>query len=226
MPRKSTLVTITYSDLLAAYNNDKSVDHLIEQAFGGSSSSLGILAITDIPSLPTLRSNLLPLAYQLANLPPHQLEEITAPQSQYQVGWSHGREKLEGDKLDFSKGSYYANPLTDALVESMLERRRNYHESIGTRSSNDESDDKTQQHKKKMMEEVLNWDESLEQIQTNEELQKLAHANPAFFAPNVWPTNSIPELEEAFKEMGQLIHRVGICVAKCCDLYVSARVSD
>jgi hypothetical protein len=26
------------------------------------------------------------------------------------VGWSHGKEKLQG-KLDFAKGSWYANPL-------------------------------------------------------------------------------------------------------------------
>ena len=30
----------------------------------------------------------------------------------YNVGWSHGKEKL-GDKPDFAKGSFYANPLFD-----------------------------------------------------------------------------------------------------------------
>jgi isopenicillin N synthase-like dioxygenase len=213
-PRKADLVKISYDDLVSACSNNdhSSIDNLIDQAYANS-SSLGILAITDIPSLPSLRSKLLALAPKLAALPPQQLEEITAPQSQYQVGWSHGREKLEGDKLDFSKASYYANPLTDDLVESMLERRQYYH------------DDNHDVHDKQQMEEVLKWDESLHQIKSEEELRQLASANPAFFAPNVWPTNSLPELESALKEMGQLIHQVGVYLAKCCDSYVAARVS-
>lgn len=36
--------------------------------------------------------------------------------SYYSIGWSHGKEKLEG-KPDFSKGSYYANPLANRPVE-------------------------------------------------------------------------------------------------------------
>jgi hypothetical protein len=32
--------------------------------------------------------------------------------SMYNVGWSHGKEKL-GDTPDFAKGSFYANPLYD-----------------------------------------------------------------------------------------------------------------
>ena len=221
MPRKADIVKISYNDLVTACSNDhqSSIDDLIERAFGNAnSSSLGIIAITDIPSLPSLRSKLLPLAPKLAALPPHQLEEITAPQSQYQVGWSHGREKLEGDKPDFSKGSYYANPLTDDLVESMLERRR-------YNSTSPQDGDKISVHDKQQMEEVLKWDESLNQIKSEEELRQLANANPAFFAPNVWPTKSLPELENALKEMGQLIHQVGVHLAKCCDLYVAARVS-
>ncbi|KAL7457782.1 hypothetical protein ACHAWC_009339, partial [Mediolabrus comicus] len=122
MPSKADIVTISYDALVAACNNADydTVDNLIEQAYGSSSSSssLGIIAITNVPNLTQLRSKLLPLAYQLATqLTSSQLDEITAPQSQYQVGWSHGREKLEGNKLDYSKGSYYANPLTDDLVE-------------------------------------------------------------------------------------------------------------
>ncbi|KAL7499497.1 hypothetical protein ACHAWT_007778 [Skeletonema menzelii] len=218
-PRKVDIVKISYDDLVTACssNNDHSpVDNLIDQAYANS-SSLGILAITDIPSLPLLRSKLLPLAPKLAALPAQQLDEITAPQSQYQVGWSHGREKLEGDKLDFSKGSYYANPLTDDLVKSMLERRRYYHD------CNHNNGDESNVHDKQQIKEVLKWDESLNQIKSEEELRQLANANPAFFAPNVWPTKSLPELETALKEMGQLIHQVGVYLAKCCDSYVAAR---
>ena len=238
MPSKANIVTISYNDIVAACDDNKeescrssssstTVDDLIEQAFGfgsSTSSSLGIIAITDVPSLPRLRSKLLPLAYKLANnLSTQQLQDITAPQSQYQVGWSHGREKLEGDKLDFSKGSFYANPLTDDLVESMLERRRylaSYLEDDDKDNNNNDGDQKTMN-----MKELLKWDESINKIQSEDELRQLAHANPAFFAPNVWPTTSLPEMESTFKEMGLLIHTVGLYLAKCCDSYVAARVS-
>ena len=226
MPSKADIVTISYDALVAACNNADydTVDNLIEQAFGSSSSSsssLGIIAITNVPNLTQLRSKLLPLAYRLATqLTPSQLDEITAPQSQYQVGWSHGREKLEGNKLDYSKGSYYANPLTDDLVESMLERRRYLaaaHRDDEEAGEDDESD--------AMMKDLIKWDESIDNIKNEDELRQLAHSNPAFFAPNVWPTTSLPEMEMAFKEMGKLIHSVGVMVAKCCDSYVTARVS-
>jgi isopenicillin N synthase-like dioxygenase len=46
-------------------------------------------------------------------------------------------------------------------------------------------------------------------------------ANPGFFAPNVWPDKSVPELEVAFKELGRLVVDVGRLLAKPCDAYVS-----
>ncbi len=75
------------------------------------------------------------------------------------------------------------------------------------------------------MDELLKWDESIGAIKTDDELLTLAKSNPAFFAPNVWPSNHIPELESAFVEVGQLVHSVGIMVAQCCDSYVSSNVS-
>jgi hypothetical protein len=235
MPSKANIVTISYNDIVAACNssNDRfssssSVSDLIEQAFGSSASSMGLIAITDIPSLPALRSKLLPLGRKLASLPAHQLQEITVPESQYQVGWSHGREKLEGDRLDFSKGSFYANPLTDDLLESMLQRRIYYHNTHHLARSDDDisstSDNGYNDHDQRMMEQLIKWDESIGIIQTDDELRQLAQANPGFFASNVWPTRSLPELELVFKEMGRLIHTVGVYLAKCCDLYVAAQV--
>lgn len=79
------VVTISYDDLFSAYRSDDgnvNIDALIEQAFGSSSpNSLGIVAITDIPKLPTLRLKLLPLARKMANLKADQLDEITVPES-------------------------------------------------------------------------------------------------------------------------------------------------
>lgn len=210
MNTMADVVCIPYEDLVSACLPDGSnnVNNLIEKAFGSiSSTSLGIVAITDVPKLPSLRLKLLPIAQTLGTLPADQLEEVTVPEAEYQVGWSHGREKLEGDKPDFSKGSFYANPLTENLTECMLERR--YQQSKKRNKNND------------IMEELLEWDESFQSIKTDEELRALAQSNPAFFAPNVWPSRSMPELESAFIDVGKLVHEVGTMVAKCCDSYVS-----
>eukprot|EP00970_Alexandrium_tamarense_P003590 scaffold567_cov230-Alexandrium_tamarense.AAC.8 len=223
-PSRVEVVTVAYNDLVSACNgidnpspntaSNINVNELIEKAFGSTSpNSLGIIAVTDVPSLPSLRFKLLPMAQQLATLSSKQLDEITSPEAGYQVGWSHGREKLEGDKLDFSKGSFYANPLTDDLAESMLDRRRY----LSDRQNNNES------VLNEDMDNVLKWDESIESIKTDEELQKLAEENPAFFAPNIWPTKSMPSLESTFKDVGRLVHQVGTLVAKCCDSYVASR---
>jgi len=193
------VVSISYTDLVAACSDNKSnINNLIERSF--SSSGLGIIAITDVPNLPEMRLKLLPLAHKLASCTPDQLEKVTIAASGYQVGWSHGRERLEGNKYDYSKGSFYANPLTEDLAQSMLDRRKEDGDS-----------------------EALKWDESL--VKTEEEVRALAKTCPAFFAPNIWPTEDIPELESAFKDVAQLVHQVGIMLAKCCDSFVSANVS-
>lgn len=117
---------------------------------------------------------------------------------------------MEGDKPDFSKGSFYANPLTEDLAQTMLGRRQLYQKKDCVDGD---------------VKELMDWDESVEAIKTDDELRALAKENPAFFAPNVWPSNHLPELESAFREVGQLVHKVGVMVAKCCDSYVSANVS-
>jgi len=57
-----------------------------------------------------------------------------------------------------------------------------------------------------------------------DQLKQTAIENPAFFAPNVWPSSSIPELEDAFKDMGLLICHVGRILARLCDDYVATQV--
>ena len=213
---KTNIICISYDDLVnvgsdkISTTKTKHINNLIEKAF--SSVGLGIIAITDVPNLSELRLKLLPLAQKLATLPHDQLEEITI--SPYQVGWSHGREKLEGNKPDYSKGSFYANPLTEDLTESMLDRRKyQQRREAKDNMSNNIIDEE--------MEETLQWDESLNDVD-DDTLRALAKSCPAFFAPNIWPTKHLPELESAFNDVGQLVHNVGIMVAKCCDVYVSS----
>jgi len=42
---------------------------------------------------------------------------------------------------------------------------------------------------------------------------------PGFVSPNIWPSEEIPEFENHFKALGQLIVSVGKLVAKQCDVY-------
>ena len=119
------VVEISFHDLVKISTNDTTDSKLeqdlllkIGQAFGDADECLGILAVTHVPNLEALRNKLLPMARDLALLPKEELEKVTDETSGYQVGWSHGREKLEGDKLDLAKGSFYANPLTDNLLQS------------------------------------------------------------------------------------------------------------
>lgn len=45
----------------------------------------------------------------------------------------------------------------------------------------------------------------------------LMKQHPSYFRPNIWPTKDVPELESVFKELGQLIVRVGMMLAFHCD---------
>ncbi|KAL7525192.1 hypothetical protein ACHAWF_001246 [Thalassiosira exigua] len=210
-PSRADVVRIRYADLASA--TPSGANDLVERAFGSNAASLGIVAITDVPNLASLRLRLLPLARELATSSPDELDGVTVPEAEYQVGWSHGREKLEGDKSDFGKGSFYANPLTEDLTEALLERRRyqrSRQEPDGERAVDAD------------MEELLEWDESFESIGTDDELRSLAKSNPGVFAPNVWPSH-MPQLQSAFNDVARLVHEVGLLVARCADSYVSSQ---
>ncbi|XP_047308085.1 uncharacterized protein LOC124911626 [Impatiens glandulifera] len=102
------MITISYSDLC-----DRTADlsAQIEQGFGPT--GLGILSISNVPCYSSLRKNLLPLSPRLALLPEQVKEELEDPNSRYNFGWSHAKEKLESGKPDMLKGSFYANPVFD-----------------------------------------------------------------------------------------------------------------
>ena len=200
--QETNITAIEYSDLISDAKLD--TDTLLQkigQGFGNSNDALGIIIVTNIPDYKDLRTKLLQLSHKLATCTPqHVLDELTIESACYSVGWSHGKERVEGDnKFDTAKGSFYANPLTDDLLEFVLERDF----SSSTSGSYEEETDLKNHNRKR------------------EELVRIAKENPAFFAKNVWP-KSQPDLESAFKEMGQLIHHVGESVARLCDLYVLA----
>ena len=77
---------------------------------------LGILAVKNVPGFVERREALIPLARQVAMLPDEEKAKIEDPESSYSVGWSHGKEKFIG-KPDYSKGSFYGNPLHDRVTD-------------------------------------------------------------------------------------------------------------
>jgi isopenicillin N synthase-like dioxygenase len=59
-----------------------------------------------------------------------------------------------------------------------------------------------------------------------ESSQVLQEQFPEYCHPNVWPREDLPELEEAFKELGQFIVGIGKEVAKKCDAFVHSKIPE
>ena len=72
---------------------------------------------------------------------------------------------------DYSKGSYYFNPLDDRAVDD----------------------------------------------------EELIRKFPEFCEPNIWPTE-VPAMQESAKELGQLLVKVGVLIAKQCDAYIAKQI--
>lgn len=121
MAAVAPVVTISYQDLVD-FDTNKPNDALVEavgEAF--DANGLGIVAVVDLPeSVADQRRRLLELAAKLPFLP--DLNDCVKPSTLYSVGWSHGKEQLAPGKPDFGKGSYYANPLRESLVEALTDR--------------------------------------------------------------------------------------------------------
>eukprot|EP00591_Stephanopyxis_turris_P006150 CAMPEP_0195524592 /NCGR_PEP_ID=MMETSP0794_2-20130614/24516_1 /TAXON_ID=515487 /ORGANISM="Stephanopyxis turris, Strain CCMP 815" /LENGTH=397 /DNA_ID=CAMNT_0040654845 /DNA_START=1 /DNA_END=1191 /DNA_ORIENTATION=+ len=113
----SDLVIVDFADIVAnptgKDGNGKDIAPILARAFGGE-KCLGVLAIRNIPGFCEAKQSFLPKAHTLAHLPKPYLETFLEDEkSFYNAGWSHGKEKLRGDKPDLAKGSFYFNPVTD-----------------------------------------------------------------------------------------------------------------
>lgn len=119
----SSINLIRYNDLLEFDNeSDGSRRQLLVDIVGNAfgKEGLGILAVTEIPDFERRRLALLPLAAVLPSLP--DIDKCVDPVSLYSRGWSHGKEELTPGQPDVAKGSFYVNPITDHLVESLTAR--------------------------------------------------------------------------------------------------------
>ncbi|ODV98068.1 hypothetical protein PACTADRAFT_36921 [Pachysolen tannophilus NRRL Y-2460] len=95
-------VTVSLEELKKGISFD-----VLERAFG--QKSLGIIVVKDLPQeYYELRLKVLSAASILAKLPKHELERMENEEATWLIGWSLGKEKLNG-KPDLFKGSYYIN---------------------------------------------------------------------------------------------------------------------
>jgi len=101
------VVILDYSDLVG----HKDLTTSIEEAYGYD--GIGLLVVKGVPTFEQKRKALLPLAAKYAALPTHILDKTTHKESNYSIGWSHGKEILQPGQYDTYKGSYYANPQYD-----------------------------------------------------------------------------------------------------------------
>ncbi|GAX83909.1 hypothetical protein CEUSTIGMA_g11333.t1 [Chlamydomonas eustigma] len=165
------ITNISFDDLVSG----RDVSASIEAAFG--LSGLGILTVSGVEGYVEARERLLNLAPTLAALPSQVKASCEDPESNYSVGWSHGQESLSSGVRDTFKGSFYANPLMDAVVSPAQ-----------TPSS-------------------------------------IAQLNLTHCRPNIWPSQHLPELEPAFKELGKLMTSVGFTILQHCDRYLECHLS-
>jgi isopenicillin N synthase-like dioxygenase len=167
------VVALEYADVVRDPSADNDLQASIQAAFGSQSdSALGIVVIKNVPDLQDKRQVLLDLIRRFGELEPEKQRKYEHPQSYYSVGWSHGKESMAKGVPDFSKGSYYFNPIVDRPTEDA------------------------------------------------ELIAKL----PEFYAPNIWPTEDLPELETAAKDVGRLVVAAGQALAKHCDYYVESQL--
>lgn len=160
------MIKVNFDDLL----NNSDLSEKIEQAFGRD--GLGIILVSNIPGYSKARQQLLPFGRKLSSLPTDVLKKLEHPESKYNVGWSHGREKIGGGKLDILKGSFYANPIKDVPSEN----------------------------------------------------PELVRSFPDTLSPNIWPKDSLPEFEQAFKNLGKIIVYVGQYIGRQCDNYIKKQL--
>lgn len=119
-----SLVQLRYQDLI----DGKDLTEEIFRAFGPE--GLGALTISGIPEYEEKRKKLLSLSHSVAHLSDESLSKLEHPDSLWNtgiqgslgsilvlmIGWSRGKEKFAGSP-DFSKGSFYGNPLFDQPIE-------------------------------------------------------------------------------------------------------------
>jgi len=109
----SKVITISHNDILS--NTDLTTQ--IEAAFG--KDGLGLILIKDYPDFQLKRRAVLNAIRKFGALSDDIKEKYVHAESNYSVGWSHGKEKMRNGKPDHAKGSYYALTLADSITDDV-----------------------------------------------------------------------------------------------------------
>jgi hypothetical protein len=209
----------------------------IGSSFGSHSQCLGILRVTDIPFdiFGAYRAILLPLARDIGTVAGVRHDwHLEDAGSMFSVGWSHGKEQLARGKPDIAKGSYYANPLTDNIVEAIISRNH----SSQLHSTNDPTDQYWLQQAQMFPEFYAPnvWppplNQSADQFETiSSKLDEIKdgtsndrHDDDEDDSNDLVPVQTMclrvrRDFKSSFCMLAQTIHRMGIMVAAVCDEY-------
>ncbi len=227
-PVAANLVRVSFATLADAAAD---LSAPIAAAFGPD--GLGIILVDDVPGYAEARGALLPLASALAALPADQLARLEDAASHWNFGWSHGKERLEGDRpgacqlracarcvvtstdpraptrgaaprADTAKGSFYANPLLDAPTDD---------EALVA---------KCVRPWLRLPPKSARLTAPRRAPARTRPFPRTPRRYPHFCRPNVWPHDALPALEPALKALGKLMTDVGLLLARHCDAYVAA----
>lgn len=182
------------------------------QAFGDD--GLGILCIRGIPGYAQLREALLPLAQQFAELPEEVKEEYTDEASSFNFGWRYTVAILLSPlRLPHLHRAcltaLHAPPallLTLPPLPLFPRRRRRSLRSHGKEALQDGRPDV---HKGSFYANPLHDQPTYD--------KGLMEKHPSYYRPNVWPQQHLPQLEQAFKQLGRLVIDTGMLLAAHCD---------
>ncbi len=101
--------------------SNRDLSNEIRNAFGPE--GVGLLLVHGIPNYVEARARLLPLSRSFATLPEEIKNKYVNERIHFQFGWSHGKEMFNG-KEDYSKGSYYNNPILDIKTKDEELKRK------------------------------------------------------------------------------------------------------
>jgi hypothetical protein len=86
------VIELDYNELVV---DSKDFSSEIETAFGND--GVGVLTVKNVPGFVEARAKLLPISRKFATLPNEIKDKYVHKESFYSFGWSHGKEKLQGN---------------------------------------------------------------------------------------------------------------------------------
>ena len=102
--------------------NTEKILKIIDKSFGKTGS--GILLIKNTPNLESIRNNFFTNSQKFINLNDDIKEKYTDMSSNFNFGWSRGKEHLKKNQPDTLKGSFYNNPFHDKKTHNYILKKK------------------------------------------------------------------------------------------------------